>query len=66
MTQGGLQSIEEAIVNEIPMVGMPFIGDQAMNVEKIAKAGIGLAVDPNTVTVEGLTEAVYEIINDVS
>ncbi|CAG9821215.1 unnamed protein product [Phaedon cochleariae] len=61
VTQGDLQSIEEAIIRGVPMVGLPFLGEQAMNVKKMSKAGIGLEVDPSTATIGELRAAIMEV-----
>nr|CAI5843306.1 unnamed protein product [Callosobruchus analis] len=64
ITQGGLQSIEEAILAEVPMVGMPFIGDQAMNVKRIAMLGIGVEEDPSKITESSIRSAIYKVIRN--
>jgi UDP:flavonoid glycosyltransferase YjiC (YdhE family) len=61
VTQGGLQSTEEAISRGVPLVGMPFMGDQPMNVQKIVDLGIGLGVDPVTVTKNELKNSIIEV-----
>ncbi|CAH1101184.1 unnamed protein product [Psylliodes chrysocephalus] len=61
VTQGGLQSIEEAITNEVPMVGMPFITDQPSNIKKIEDLGMGLSVDYKTLKKEQLKKAIMEV-----
>lgn len=61
VTQGGLQSTEEAISRKVPLVGMPFMGDQPMNVQKIIDLGIGVGVDPVTVTQDQLKESIIEV-----
>lgn len=45
ITQGGLQSIEEAIRFNVPMVVMPFLADQGQNAKRIAHKGIAVEVD---------------------
>ncbi|XP_063913105.1 UDP-glycosyltransferase UGT5-like [Zophobas morio] len=60
-TQGGLQSIEEAVSRGVPLIGMPFMGDQPPNVQKIVDAGIGLGVDPVSVTKEELKQCIIEV-----
>ncbi|VEN48656.1 unnamed protein product [Callosobruchus maculatus] len=64
ITQGGLQSIEEAILSEVPMVGMPFIGDQAMNVKRIAMLGIGVEEDPSKITATSFRNSIFEVIRN--
>ncbi|QEI03428.1 EGT [Spodoptera cosmioides nucleopolyhedrovirus] len=59
VTQGGVQSTDEAIDALVPMVGMPMMGDQAFNTNKYAELGIGRVVD--TVTVNS-----FEMINAIT
>ncbi|QYC92667.1 Egtecdysteroid UDP-glucosyl transferase [Trabala vishnou gigantina nucleopolyhedrovirus] len=45
VTQGGVQSIDEAIEALVPLVGVPLMGDQTFNVNKLVDLGIGSTVD---------------------
>lgn len=64
ITQGGLQSMEEAIYNHVPIVGMPFFGDQITNTKKIIGKGLGLSVDYNTMDKAILKNTILEVINN--
>ena len=64
MTQGGLQSTDEAITAGVPMVGIPILGDQWYNTEKYAYHGIGIKLDILTMTEEEFRNAVNTVIND--
>ncbi|XP_063913106.1 UDP-glycosyltransferase UGT5-like [Zophobas morio] len=64
VTQGGLQSVEEAISRGVPLIGMPFLGDQPSNVQKIMEMGIGLGVDPSTVTKEELKNSIIDVVEN--
>ncbi|XP_023025286.2 UDP-glucosyltransferase 2 [Leptinotarsa decemlineata] len=61
VTQGGLQSIEEAVVNGVPMVGIPFWMDQFNNVKILADKGMGIGLNYNTMTKEELRKAIFEV-----
>nr|XP_023024873.1 UDP-glucuronosyltransferase 2B7-like [Leptinotarsa decemlineata] len=61
ITQGGLQSIEEAIRNEVPMVGLPFMSDQPNNVKKLEDFGIAIGVDHKTMTKNQLKTAILKV-----
>ncbi|CAG9860221.1 unnamed protein product [Phyllotreta striolata] len=61
LTQGGLQSIEETINCEVPIVGMPFFTDQPTNIQKIAELGMGLYIEHTTVTKDILKNALLEV-----
>ncbi|XP_072400619.1 UDP-glycosyltransferase UGT5-like isoform X6 [Diabrotica undecimpunctata] len=59
--QGGLQSIEEAITLEVPLVGMPFVTDQPSNIKRIVDLGLGVQVDYKTLTKDILKDAILEV-----
>ncbi|CAG9821310.1 unnamed protein product [Phaedon cochleariae] len=61
LTQGGLQSIEESIINEVPMVGIPFMTDQPTNIKKMVDLGFGIGLDHRTMTKEQLRDAISEV-----
>lgn len=61
VTQGGVQSIEEAVTKEVPMVAIPFLGDQPKNVRKIVDWGVALKIDPNDLTVENLRDSILTV-----
>lgn len=64
ITQGGLQSSEEAIYNHIPMIGMPFVGDQQLNVRNMVAKGFALSLDFNTIDKATCKETILEIMNN--
>ncbi|XP_018561504.1 UDP-glucuronosyltransferase 2B37 isoform X1 [Anoplophora glabripennis] len=45
VTQGGLQSMEEAIYSEVPLVVIPFFGDQEQNAKLMQSKGIAVIVE---------------------
>ena len=62
--QGGLQSTEEAIKVELPVIGFPFAVDQDLNLERIVDYGAGIKLDFNKVTRDILFKALKEVIFD--
>lgn len=64
ITQGGLQSTDEAINAGVPLVGIPMQGDQWYNVEKYAHHKIGIKVDWEAMAEESLKDAVNKVIGD--
>ncbi|KAF2903762.1 hypothetical protein ILUMI_02412 [Ignelater luminosus] len=64
ITHGGQQSTEEAIYHHVPMIGMPFIGDQKTNVQRIVDKGMGLSLDYNTLDKETFRKAILEVMNN--
>ncbi|AAG53869.1 egt [Helicoverpa armigera nucleopolyhedrovirus] len=61
VTQGGMQSTDEAIDACVPLIGIPFMGDQAYNTNKYEELGIGRNLDPVTLTSHILVSAVLDV-----
>ncbi|CAG4992156.1 unnamed protein product [Colias eurytheme] len=66
ITQGGLQSTEEAISAGVPLVGIPMIADQWYNAEKYEHFSIGKKLDIETVTEEEFRAAIKSVLDDKS
>ncbi|KAK9886010.1 hypothetical protein WA026_014796 [Henosepilachna vigintioctopunctata] len=64
VTQCGLQSIEEAIMNHVPLVGLPFFGDQPANGNVLQKKSLGITLDYKTVTKEVFKETIIEVMTN--
>lgn len=62
ITQGGLQSIEEAIVYEVPILGIPLFGDQFHNIKRVAHLGIGIELNFETLTKEILVNSIKNMV----
>ncbi|AUV65294.1 EGT [Alphabaculovirus myunipunctae] len=61
VTQGGVQSTDEAIEALVPMVGMPMMGDQSFNTNKYFELGIGRVVDTVNVNARELVDAITDV-----
>ncbi|XP_045540164.1 UDP-glucosyltransferase 2 [Papilio machaon] len=66
ITQGGLQSTDEAITAGVPLIGIPMLADQWYNVEKYVHHKIGLMVNIDTLTEEKFESALKSILTDNS
>ncbi|XP_047539179.1 uncharacterized protein LOC125072592 [Vanessa atalanta] len=66
ITQGGLQSTDEAITAGVPLIGIPMLGDQWFNVEQYVKFNIGKRLLIETLTGEQLMDAIKTVIDDTS
>ncbi|KAF4519852.1 UDP-glycosyltransferase-09 [Ephemera danica] len=64
ITHGGLLSIQEAIHQGVPFVGIPVYGDQSLNMRKAELGGYGLTLDLKNVTKTSVLWAVNKVIND--
>ncbi|AIZ48586.1 egt [Agrotis segetum nucleopolyhedrovirus B] len=64
VTQGGVQSTDEAIDALVPLVGMPMMGDQAFNTNKYIELGIGRVVDTVHVDSHQLTDAITDAVQN--
>ncbi len=64
ITHGGNNSVTEACAAGVPMIVLPMSTDQFAGAAAIERAGIGIALDPNTVTAEQLRDAVLTITSD--
>lgn len=62
--QGGLQSLQEAVHHSVPVVAIPFFGDQLFNARKILDAGIGLTLDIDTMTEGSIVQTLTEVVEN--
>ncbi|KAK2577108.1 hypothetical protein KPH14_006275 [Odynerus spinipes] len=62
--QGGLQSLQEAVHHSVPVVAMPFFGDQLFNARKILDAGIGLTLHVDTMTEKSIVWTITEVVEN--
>jgi UDP:flavonoid glycosyltransferase YjiC (YdhE family) len=61
VTHGGNNSVTEALGAGVPLLVLPFSTDQFAGAAAIEQAGVGLALAPNTATVEELQAAVLTL-----
>ncbi|XP_017299495.2 UDP-glucuronosyltransferase 2B31-like [Diaphorina citri] len=66
ITQGGLQSLQESVYFEVPLIGIPFFGDQDYNVKIIKNLGIGTYMDFDSVSTEVLYNLMKEVLYNTS
>lgn len=64
VTQGGQQSVEESIYSGIPLLAIPFFGDQQANVDSMVSKGLGLSLDHHNIEKETFKAAVLEVITN--
>ncbi|XP_044728646.1 UDP-glucosyltransferase 2-like [Chrysoperla carnea] len=66
ITQGGLQSAEEAISAQVPLIIIPFFADQSQNAGRFEELGIGKRLLRTDITEITLANTINEIINNSS
>ncbi|XP_046990145.1 UDP-glucosyltransferase 2-like isoform X1 [Schistocerca americana] len=64
ITQGGLQSLNEATYHAVPLLVIPFFSDQAHNAAKIQQAGIGVWLEYSDVTKDTLLRDLRSVLHD--
>ncbi|CAH0715015.1 unnamed protein product, partial [Brenthis ino] len=64
ITQGGLQSSDEAITAGVPLIGVPIVGDQFFNVEHYVRLKIGIRLNIKSLTEDILENAIESIIKN--
>lgn len=64
VTQAGLQSLEEALFEGVPLLAVPFLGDQFVNAKRIQKLGVGLRLDFRTLSEETFSALILQIVED--
>ena len=66
ISHGGLGTIKECIVNQVPMIISPMIYDQLDNAQRVLFHGLGLVVDPGNADVEEMKRAILHVFSDES
>ncbi|KAG6460584.1 UDP-glucosyltransferase 2 [Manduca sexta] len=66
ITQGGLQSTDEAITAGVPLLGIPMLADQWFNVERYVQLKIGVRLDFKDISEDSLKNAILSLIEDKS
>lgn len=61
---GGLSGLNEAIINQVPILGIPLFSDQHRNMANAAFMGMGLSLDYKTLDKQSVLTATKEIINN--
>ncbi|XP_049958259.1 UDP-glycosyltransferase UGT5-like [Schistocerca serialis cubense] len=64
ITQGGLQSFNEATYYGVPLIGIPFMGDQHYNGEKFVAAETGYRLQFRHVTKDTVLKAIRTVLED--
>jgi MGT family glycosyltransferase len=66
ITHAGMNSTMEALYYGVPMVAIPQMVEQAMTARRIAELGLGLLLEPATVTAAALRAGVADVLADAA
>jgi len=64
ITHGGMNSVNEAMINGVPMLVFPVSNDQPINAERVEELGIGKTLDIKNLDGEILWESISEILSN--
>nr|XP_008510332.1 PREDICTED: UDP-glucuronosyltransferase 3A1-like [Equus przewalskii] len=64
VTHGGINSIMEAIQHGVPMVGIPFFGDQPENLFRVEAKNFGVSIQVKQIKAETLALKMKQVIED--
>ncbi|KAG8228501.1 UDP-glycosyltransferase [Ladona fulva] len=64
ITHGGLLSMQEAASRGVPLIGIPFYGDQFYNLERAEELQIGVKLNAKNITKENLLNAINKVLGD--
>ena len=64
MTHGGLNSLQEAIYHGVPVLGLPFGTDQALNLKRAVRDGYAVTLEWTDVTQETLTKSIQDLLHN--
>ncbi|CAH0559431.1 unnamed protein product [Brassicogethes aeneus] len=62
--QCGLQSLEEAFSQNVPVVCCPFVSDQLLHIKRLEKFEAAIGINPDNVSVDEFKSAIMEITNN--
>jgi glucuronosyltransferase len=63
ITQGGVQSTDEAVDSGVPLIGIPMMGDQFYNVKRYTDLGVGLNIDILNLEKEHLDRKIVQVVS---
>jgi len=64
IAHGGLFGLQEAVYHAVPVIGMPFFFDQALNIKAGEAAGFAIGLDYRTISEDKLKSALNELLTN--
>ncbi|XP_069670432.1 UDP-glucosyltransferase 2-like [Periplaneta americana] len=66
ITHGGNLGTQEAIYFGVPMIGIPIMADQPLNVKYCVSRGVAVQLDYDSITTENVLKALNKVLHDAS
>ena len=64
ITQGGLQSIQEAVYFGVPLLGLPLHFDQFKNMNLLKQKGVALILDKTSLKADDIVNKIQILLHD--
>lgn len=64
ISHGGLLGSTEAVYHGVPIIGIPFFGDQHLNIKRASNAGWAITLNYKNITTESVQWALNEILSN--
>lgn len=64
ITHVGMLSSQEAIYHGVPVVGIPFLADQFLNIIKLSTRGAGVQLDYQALSKQSILDAVHTVLGN--
>ena len=59
-----MNSVSEAMIHGVPMLVIPFVSDQPVNAEQVARLGLGKILDDKSITPTVLKDTAFAVLAD--
>lgn len=64
ISHGGLLGSTEAVYHGVPILGIPFFGDQRLNIKRASQTGWALTLDYHNISTASVEWGLNEILQD--
>ena len=58
---GGMNGVSEALYNGVPIIVLPYAGEQVVNADRVHSQGLGILLDLQTITKDKIRESIERI-----
>ena len=63
LSHGGLLGTLEAVYNGVPVVGIPFYGDQRINIASLQARGMGIHLEYTNITKQSVLDTLHTVLH---